>query len=235
MEQKNRFELVFEAKQALFTDPISKTSGERWSYPIPTYEALKAMYKAVYWKPTFIWVIDRVKVCNPIFTESINMKNVGYAKAILNINTRLTNVRYAVSAHIEWNNNQTELIHDQCLKKHGEMFNRTVEKHGSRLRIFAGVKECEAHAIKANFNDEQSVYQNIPNVDFGNMFHGFSYPDETGKTNKDGKPDPNGTYQLVSRFFNPTMHNGIVEFPHPNDCTTLKVIHAMQPKFFKNK
>jgi len=38
------------------------------------------------------------------------------------------------------------------------------------------------------------------------MFHGFNYPDETGNN------------RLQARFWRPKMVNGIIEFPHPEDC-----------------
>ena len=37
---------------------------------IPTYEALKGITESIYWKPTIIWIIDAVRVMNPIQTET---------------------------------------------------------------------------------------------------------------------------------------------------------------------
>lgn len=47
---------------ALFSDPILRVGGEKCSYQVPTYEALKGILQSVYWKPTIIWVIDAVRV-----------------------------------------------------------------------------------------------------------------------------------------------------------------------------
>ena len=41
---------------ALFSDPILRVGGEKCSYQVPTYEALKGILQSVYWKPTIIWV-----------------------------------------------------------------------------------------------------------------------------------------------------------------------------------
>ena len=54
---------------ALFSDPITRVGGEKSTYQIPTYEALKGIMASVYWKPTIIWYIDRVRVMKPIQTE----------------------------------------------------------------------------------------------------------------------------------------------------------------------
>ena len=35
----------------MFTDPITKIGGEKCSYHIPTYEAVKGILKSIYWKP----------------------------------------------------------------------------------------------------------------------------------------------------------------------------------------
>ena len=57
-------------RQALFTDPVTKIGGEKFSYQVPTYEAIKGIVKSIYWKPTLIWHIDRIRVMKPIHTQS---------------------------------------------------------------------------------------------------------------------------------------------------------------------
>ena len=47
---------------ALFSDPIMRVGGEKCSYQVPTYEALKGVLMSAYWKPTIIWYIDKVRV-----------------------------------------------------------------------------------------------------------------------------------------------------------------------------
>ena len=47
---------------------ILRLGGEKCSYQVPTYEALKGILSSVYWKPTFIWRILDVRVMNPIQT-----------------------------------------------------------------------------------------------------------------------------------------------------------------------
>ena len=58
----NTVSFVVRGRYALFTDPYSKIGGDKTSYPVPTYEALKGIAKSIYWKPTFIWIIKRVRI-----------------------------------------------------------------------------------------------------------------------------------------------------------------------------
>ena len=72
--------VVFEVygDYALFTDPITRIGGEKCTYQIPTYEAIKGILASVYWKPTFIWYIDAVKIMNPIQTEVKGIRPIKY-------------------------------------------------------------------------------------------------------------------------------------------------------------
>ena len=37
---------------ALFSDPLTRVGGEKCSYQIPTYEALKGIIESIYWNLT---------------------------------------------------------------------------------------------------------------------------------------------------------------------------------------
>lgn len=71
---KNSVEFKVTGRHALFTDPVTRMGGEKCSYHIPTYEALKGILKSVYWKPTLIWTIDEVRIMKPIKTEAKSVK-----------------------------------------------------------------------------------------------------------------------------------------------------------------
>jgi CRISPR-associated protein Cas5d len=62
----------------MFTDPLTRVGGEKCSYHLPTYEALKGIAKSIYWKPTFIWFIDQVRVMKRIRTQTKGMKPMDY-------------------------------------------------------------------------------------------------------------------------------------------------------------
>ena len=48
----NRVEFQVYGEYALFSDILTRPGGEKMSYPIPTYEALKGILSSVFWKPT---------------------------------------------------------------------------------------------------------------------------------------------------------------------------------------
>ena len=63
---------------ALFSNPVTRVGGEKFSYPIPTYEAVKGILHSVFWKPTIKWVIDEMRVMKPIQTETKAIRPVCY-------------------------------------------------------------------------------------------------------------------------------------------------------------
>ena len=71
---ENKVEFKVHGKYALFTDPLTKIGGEKCSYQVPTYQALKGILESVYWKPTIVWIIDKVRVMKPIRTQSRSTK-----------------------------------------------------------------------------------------------------------------------------------------------------------------
>ena len=64
MRYPNIVEFSVVGDYALFSDPITRVGGEKCTYQIPTYEALKGILSSVYWKPTIIWYIDKVRVAS---------------------------------------------------------------------------------------------------------------------------------------------------------------------------
>ena len=54
MQYSNTITLHVWGRYALFSDPITRVGGEKISYPVPTYQAVKGILESVYWKPTFI-------------------------------------------------------------------------------------------------------------------------------------------------------------------------------------
>ena len=76
--KENSIEYRLTGRYALFTDPVTKIGGEKSTYLVPTYEALKGITQSIYWKPTIVWVIDRVRLIKKIGTESKNIKPLCY-------------------------------------------------------------------------------------------------------------------------------------------------------------
>ena len=137
MKHRNTVEFVVYGKYALFSDPITRVGGEKFSYLIPTYQALKGILESVYWKPTLIWYIDKARIMNKIQTQSKGIRPIKYTSAgnDLAYYTYLKDVCYQVRAHFEWNENRPELVHDRNEHKHHNIAKRMI-KCGGRRDIF---------------------------------------------------------------------------------------------------
>lgn len=206
---------------ALFTDPLTKIGGEKCSYHIPTYEALKGIAKSIYWKPTLIWVIDEVRVIKRIRTQTKGTKPLEYSGGnTLAIYTFLSNVEYQVRAHFEWNMYRPELAEDRNEPKHHIVAKRMLER-GGRQDIFLGTRDCQGYVEPCKFGSGEGAYDTDEELTYGLMFHGFDYPDETGNNN------------LHARFWQPTMMNGVIRFVRPEDCKDRKFVKEMAVKKFE--
>lgn len=224
---KNTIEFRTWGRFAMFTDPLTRVGGEKCSYHIPTYEALKGIAKSIYWKPTLVWVIDAVRVMKRIRTQTKGTKPLDFGGGnSLAIYTFLTGdpsplpgVEYQVRAHFEWNEHRPELAGDRIEGKHYQIASRSLER-GGRQDIFLGTRDCQGYAEPCKFGSEVGDYDSDGRFDYGLMFHSFDYPDETG-VNK-----------LAANFWRPMMVDGVVQFPRPEECPVKKEIRDMTPKRF---
>ena len=78
MKYRNTVEFEVYGDYALFSDPVTRVGGEKSSYHVPTYEALKGILQSVYWKPTLVWIIDAVRIMKPIQTETKAIRPINY-------------------------------------------------------------------------------------------------------------------------------------------------------------
>lgn len=220
MAERNSIEFKVSARHALFTDPLTRIGGEKCSYHIPTYEALKGIAKSIYWKPTFIWIIDEVRVMKRIRTQTKGTKPLEFGGGnTLAIYTFLADVEYQVRAHFEWNTYRPELEDDRIEGKHYAVAQRMLER-GGRQDIFLGTRDCQGYAEPCEFGSGDGDYDGAGELAYSLMFHGFDYPDETG------------VKELHARFWRPTMTDGRIRFIRPEDCTIHKFVRDMGAKKF---
>jgi CRISPR-associated protein Cas5d len=220
MSMKNSIEFKVHGRYALFTDPLTKVGGEKCSYHVPTYEALKGIVKSIYWKPTLIWVIDEVRVMKRIRTQTKGTKPQEFGGGnTLAIYTFLADVEYQVRAHFEWNTHRTSLKEDQIEGKHFAIAQRMVER-GGRHDIFLGTRDCQGYVEPCKFGEGVGELDDAGELAFGLMFHGFDYPDETGDS------------KLHARFWRQTMNNGVILFDRPEDCAVHRYVRDMTVKPF---
>jgi CRISPR-associated protein Cas5d len=236
---------------AMFTDPLTRVGGEKCSYHFPTYEALKGICKSIYWKPTFIWYVDQVRLMRRIRTQTKGMKPLNYNGVFaserdpakketppntLAIYTYLTGdarspsstevtqgpgVEYQVRAHFEWNPHQPALERDRVDGKHFAIAQRSLER-GGRQDIFLGTRDCQGYVEPCCFGSGAGDYDSDGELQYGLMFHSFDYPDETGAG------------RLATNFWRPRLVNGVLTFPRPDDKEQIvkKDIRGMAPKRF---
>lgn len=203
---QNKITFIVHGRYALFTDPVSRMGGEKTTYHIPTYEALKGICKSIYWKPSLIWHIDKVRILNPIRTQTKGIKPLKWAGGgnDLAYYTFLHDVAYQVEAHFEWNLHRPELAGDRIDGKHFNIAQRMLKK-GGRQDIFLGARDCQGYVEPCEFGEGTGFYDNIDQVDYGIMFHSFGYPDEIGKD------------ELHARLWQAVMKYGVITFPKATD------------------
>ncbi len=210
---------------ALFSDPLMRVGGEKCSYQVPTYEALKGILSSVYWKPTLTWFIDEVRIMEPIAMEVKGIRPIKYNsdQNDLAYYTYLKNCRYQVKAHFEWNENRPELEEDRNENKHHQIALKMIRK-GGRRDIFLGTRECQGYVEPCIFGEGSGAYDEVPQLGFGMMYHGITYADEAySSETKDN---------MTARFWLPVMEYGIIRFPRPEECPYHKELRGMNIKPF---
>ena len=135
MFQSNPFYMKISGPYALFTDPMSKANGEKFTYQVPTAQALQGIVEAVYWKPTLRYVVDEVKVLKPIQTETKNiLVPMMNGDKDLSYYTYLKDVAYAVKFHFEWAH-RPDMAKDRNEKKHEQILLRSMKRTAAGQRI----------------------------------------------------------------------------------------------------
>ena len=217
--KRNTVQFKVYGRYALFSDPITRPGGEKFSYQTPTYQALKGIIESVYWKPSFIWVIDAVRVMKKIQTESKGIRPIKMNGGNdLSFYTYLRDVEYQITAHFEWNEHRPDLSADWQENKHHNIAKRSIIQ-GGRRDVFLGTRECQAYVEPCVFGEGEGFYDDYGTIDFGIMFHGFDYPDETGRK------------ELGVRLWEQSMRNGIIEFPDSHSITLRRVVNVYKDKY----
>jgi len=205
---RNSIQFKVYGNLALFSDPITRVGGEKSSYHLPTYEAMLGICEAIYWKPTIIWIIDKVRVMKPIQTQtkSIKLRKYNSNQNDLATFTYLYDVEYHVSAHFEWNLARQDLSNDRDENKHHNLAKRYLNKGGKR-DAYLGTRECFAYIEPCDFDEGIGFYDCIEEIRFGKMFHSFSYPKSENETN------------LYANLWDAILKRGVISFCKPNECT----------------
>jgi CRISPR-associated protein Cas5d len=221
---------------ASFNRPEMKV--ERVSYDVITPSAARGILEAIYWKPQFRWVIDRIHVLRPIrFTHvrrneissripvkgktgvTASMKAAKGHLGILIEDYRqqragmiLRDVCYGVEAHVEVTDptegDGTLLAAPEA--KHLEAFKRRAEKGQYFHHPYLGSRE-----FPADFELVDS-FPECPDELNGERDLGFMLQDITFVPDRKGKVVESNMGKRLSaqpRFFRAVMRDGVIEVP----------------------
>jgi len=209
------------APWACFTRPEMKV--ERVSYDVITPSAARGVIEAIYWKPQIRWVIDRLRVLEPIRFASIRRNEVGAkipagaaAKAMKDgrgnlglyveqerqqrAGLLLRDVGYVIEAHFD------VIGGEDNEAKHLDSFNRRARAGQCFTRPYFGLRECAADF--ALIEDDAPIPGSHNSLmgerDLGWMLHDIDFQN-------DRRP----------RFFHAVMRDGIIDVP-PFDAPEVK-------------
>lgn len=220
MKYENSISFQLTGRYALFSDPITRVGGEKFSYPVPSYEALKGICESIMWKPTYTWVVDAVRIMAPIRTESKGIRPIKYSGGNdLSIYTYLSDVHYQVKAHFEWNLKRKDLAADRNEHKHYWIAKRMLDR-GGRRDIFLGTRECQGYVLPCQFGEGPGAYDELAEMPFGLMVHGLSYADEQEAD------------ALSVRLWQPVMRYGVIDFVRPEDCPITRPLRRQKAARF---
>lgn len=224
------FEYAVTGDKALFSDPVSKLGGDKWSYPVPTREALKGITEAIFWHPPIDIHIDAVRVMKPIQTFSYGTQNLVYKtrkkeNSVIHVNTYLYDVEYRIRGHMTFNRKVAaeqkfdRMTESDYMAKYHHLMLRHI-KSGGHCHIYLGVSECQGYIYDTPFDEGEGAYDQVPSIPMGCMVYGLNY-----RTYNSQAP-----YEAVLWY--PVMKNGIITFPAEDDPS---LIHRVIPNKSKRK
>ncbi len=218
---------------ACFTRPEMKV--ERVSYDVITPSAARGILEAIYWKPEMRWVVDRLRVLNPIsFTHirrnevdcKISLKSVASSTktgegdlAIAVEDHRqqraamiLKDVCYGIEAHVEVL--EPELKNGKPLEnpeaKHLRQFKERAQMGGYFHHPYLGTREFPASFKLAE--EFPACHDALRGERYlGYMLHDIAFvPDPKGKVIESHQ---GRRLTAEPRFFPVTMRDGVIDVP----------------------
>lgn len=217
---------------ACFTRPELKS--ERMSYEVMTPSAARGILSAIYWKPEFRWIVDRIHVLKPIRymqvrRNELGLKSICPASAVMSgarpafvgqfiedirqqrASTILRDVSYVIEAHVEIVE-ETPGVNN--VAKHLEVFKRRASQgqcfHAPCLgnREFPAMFELVGQDVPF---PESELPEEQKNRSFGLMLHDMVYRDDKkgriicAHTGKKQTAEP--------RFFLAELVDGVLHVP----------------------
>lgn len=207
---------------ALFSRPELKV--ERYSYDVITPSAARGILDAIYYHPGMRWIIDKIYVVKPIrFTSvrrneiksKISASNVlqvynGADKALYmsskqeivqRASVLLTDVEYVIEAHFEMTEKANETDNPGKFK---DITMRRLKKGECYHMPYFGCREFPAHFALCEEEEIKTVYETVPEKDFGIMLYDMDYSDPEN---------------IQSMFFRAVMRQGVLDL---RDCEVIR-------------
>ena len=207
---------------ALFSRPELKV--ERYSYDVITPSAARGIMDAIYYHPGMRWIIDKIYVVKPIrFTSvrrneiksKISASNVlqvynGADKALYmsskqeivqRASVLLTDVEYVIEAHFEMTEKANETDNPGKFK---DITMRRLKKGECYHMPYFGCREFPAHFALCEEEKIETVYETVPEKDFGIMLYDMDYSDPEN---------------IQPMFFRAVMRQGVLDL---RDCEVIR-------------
>jgi len=201
------FRLYIRGENACFSRPEFKV--ERVSYEVPTPSAMRGVLEAIYWKPCFRWVIERIDILKPIKFETIR-RNELKSKAsprskYLNIEDNrqqrqaliLKDVAYIIYAHQELTDKEIE---GNNLNKIESIFYRRATKGQYFHHPYLGVREFAISEFRL-LEDNKSLKPIELDKELGWMLYDLDFRNPKN---------------ITPLYFNAYLKKGSIKVPHPS-------------------
>lgn len=197
---------------ACFTRPEMKV--ERVSYDVITPSAARGILEAIYWKPAIRWVIQCIRVLQPIRFDTIRRNEVAGKLPLGNIRAAMKDGSSPVQTFVDEDRQQraalvlrhVEYVIEACFDftgsedrntaKHKEVFERRAQKGQCFQQPYLGCREFPAR-FELLDGPAPAPHESLKGQrDLGFMLHDIDFAD--GRT---------------PRFFRPMMTDGVIEVP----------------------
>lgn len=191
---------------ACFTRPELKV--ERVSYDFITPSAARGIIESVFWKPEIKYIIDEIKVINPIKFDNIRRNEISSKqsknkKSISIIEDRtqraatiLKDVHYIITAHFEMTGKATK--EDATPDKYINIINRRLRKGQCFNTPYLGTREFSCSKFKIIENNEVESEAIDITQDFGLMLYDMDF-------------DLTDGYLATPTFFRAIMRSGVID------------------------
>lgn len=184
---------------ALFTMPAAK--AERFTFPVLTPSAARGIVESIFWHPGLKYVIDSIRVINPIRYDSVRRNEVGAVPKLQAIKKAYTeggaffldanaerqqrasvilrDVDYCVNAHFELVPDKMNKGDDE--RKFYNILLRRLRKGQCFSASYLGCREFPAKVTLVEGELPESSYRDVQEQDLGLMLYDMEYGEEDCK------------------------------------------------------